>query len=167
MFRNICFASLFCLVISGAALGEVDVRHADMLITLPSNPERSSEGIPGADGKTSTQHRLVINGAEGAIIVWHQDSPPKVDVQAAFKRFRDSVAKTAGGDVVIDEALTQQDYPGRMFLVTIPAKNGYFRVVYFHAEGRFYQVMAVGSLDFVRSDAVHQMFASVKFASAK
>ncbi|MCA9201181.1 MAG: hypothetical protein KDA87_26755, partial [Planctomycetales bacterium] len=70
----------------------------------------------------------------------------------------------AGGEAVIDDAFEWEGHPGRTMLVTIPKANGFFRVSYFYVNGRYYQVMAVGTRDFVRSDSVHKMFASVTFA---
>ena len=120
--------------------------------------------IGGEDGtEPSLQHRLIINKPNGSIIVWYQDAPSIRDADNALQTARDSVVRLARGEVSIDKKVVSQQHPGRYFIVSLPAKNGEFRVAYYLAHGRVYQVMAVGTKDFTRSESSNKMFSSVKF----
>ena len=79
---------------------------------------------------------------------------------------RKSIVRNAGGEVSVDKKTTKQTHPGRYFIVSIPQKNGEFRVAYYFANGRFYQIMAVGTKDFTRSESTDKMFKSAEFLKA-
>ena len=146
------------------AENDVSVRLADLRITLPSKPEKDTVKVGGEDGEEpSWQHRLLVHDRNGSIIVWFQDSPNATDPQLALKAAQETVVRRAGGDVTEEYAIESDDNPGRHFIVAIHANDGEFRVAYYFFAGRFYQIMAVGTAEFTRSDAVNKMFASVRF----
>jgi hypothetical protein len=152
------------LIASGILAAEIDVQHADLKIALPDQPTKDVAKIGGEDGtEPSLQHRLIINKPNGSIIVWYQDSPGITDPEPTLQAARDSVVRTAGGEVSFEKNITKQTHPGRYFIVSIPEKDGEFRVAYFFANRRFYQIMAVGTKDFTRSEATNKMFQSAKF----
>lgn len=149
---------------SGTLAAEVNVQHAGLAISLPDRPANDVAKIGGEDGsEPSLQHRLIINKPNGSIIVWYQDSPGITNPEPALQAARDSIVRAAGGKVSVDRKLTQQGHPGRYLIVSIPKNDGEFRVAYFFADGVTYQVMAVGTKEFTRSDSTDKMFTSVKF----
>ena len=163
-FNTISLAIVVTLNAARILVAGVDVQHADLKITLPDQPSKDVKRIGRDDGtEPSMQHRLIINKPNGSIIVWHQDAPGITDSGPALQAARDSIVRIAGGEVSFDEKVTKQEHPGRYFIVSIPSNGGEFRVAYFFAFGRFYQVMAVGTKGFTRSVATNEMFNSVKF----
>jgi len=149
---------------SAVLAAEVKVQHAELKITLPEKPTKDVKAIGGEDGtEPSRQHRLIINKPNGTIIVWYQDTPGIADPAPALQAARDSIVRLAGGKVSDEKRLTLQEHPGRYFIVAIPEKDGEFRVAYYFAHGRTYQIMAVGTKDFTRSAGTNKMFESVEF----
>lgn len=165
---TVSLAIVTTLSASGILVAEEKVQHADLKITLPDQPTKDVKSIGGEDGtKPSLQHRLIINKPNGSIIVFYQDSPGITDPEPALQAARDSIVRLAGGEVSDEKKLTKQKHPGRYFIVSIPEKDGEFRVAYYFAHGRTYQIMAVGTKDFTRSDATNKMFKSVEFEKSK
>lgn len=141
------------------------VRHGDLQIVLPSRPSSSTERIRSAKSDRGVlQHRLTIDSAQGAIIIWHQEAG-NTDPNETLEVLRDQLLRTAGGNAVVDEAVQLEVHPGRTILVTIP-NRGFFRVTYFYVNGKYYQIMAAGTRAFVGSVSVQQMFSSVSFAKS-
>jgi hypothetical protein len=164
---TLLLATVTTLSASGILSAEVNVRHADLKITLPDRPTKDVKNIGGEDGtEPSRQHRLIINKPNGSIIVWYQDSPGITDAEPVLQAARDLIVRLAGGEVSDEKQLTKQKHPGRYFVVSIPEKDGEFRVAYYFAYGRSYQIMAVGTKDFTRSEATNTMFKSVEFEKA-
>ncbi len=168
MYRTtVSLAIVMSLITSGLLAAEVKVQHADLSITLPDEPTKDVKTIGGDDGaEPRSQHRLIINKPNGSIIVWYQDAPGITDPDPALQAAGDSIVRLAGGEVSEDKRVTKQEHPGRYLIVSIPEKNGEFRVAYFFANGRSYQIMAVGTKDFTRSEATNKMFSSVAFGEA-
>lgn len=161
---TLTLAIVTTLSASAVLSAEVNVKHADLKITLPDKPTKDVEEIGGEDGtEPIRQHRLTIDKPNGSIIVWYQDSPGITDPKPALQAARDAIVRVAGGEVSDEQDLSKQKQPGRYFIVSIPEQNGEFRVAYFLAFGRTYQIMAVGTKDFTRSEATNKMFKSVEF----
>ena len=139
---------------------EVAVKHGKIQLTFPEQPRASVEEIT-SDGQTSKQHRLMIEKPDGAIIVFKQTDGGAKDVQAALKKLCVQVCKVAGSAPAQERDVKLSGNPGRLLLVRIPSNGGWFRVAYFHIDDHFYQVMAVGTKEFLLSDSVNTMFASV------
>ncbi len=154
------------LTATGILHAGVEVEHAELKITLPAEPTRETETIEGPDGaEPKLQHQLIVNQPNGSIIVWHQDADANTDPQQALEAARDAIVKVAGGTVSEDKEFKIEGHPGRYFIVSIPKKNGEFRVAYVFANGRFYQILAVGTPAFTRSESTNEMFKSVSFAT--
>lgn len=161
---TVSLAIVTTLSASGILVAEVKVQHADLKITLPDQPTKDVKTIGGEDGtEPSRQHRLIINKPNGSIIIFYQDSPGITDPETALQAARDSIVRLAGGEVSDEKRLTKQEHPGRYFIVSIPQKDGEFRVAYYFANGRTYQIMAVGTKEFTRSEPMNKMFVSVEF----
>ena len=155
------------LVADDAVAEELEVRHADLRITLPAKPIKDVKQMGGEDGREpSQQHRLIINEPQGTIIVWYQDSPHTTDPEPALRAARDTIVGLAGGEIRLDKAIEKDEHPGRYITVSIPEKKGEFRVAYFFAAGRFYQIMAVGTEEYTHSASINRLFESVRFAEA-
>ncbi len=143
---------------------EVKVEHAELKITLPAEPTRETETIQGPDGtEPKLQHQLVVNQPNGSTIVWYQDADVGANPQQALKVARDAIVKVAGGTLSDDQEFKIEGHPGRYFIVSIPQNKGEFRVAYIFANGRFYQILAVGTQEFTRSESTNEMFKSVTF----
>ncbi len=152
------------LIASGISHAGVDVEHAELKLTLPSEPTRETEKIERQDGAEPTlQHQLIVNEPNGSIIVWSQDAAGITDPNQALQTARDAIVKVAGGTVSVDKEFELQGHPGRYFIVSIPKMNGEFRVAYLFAKGRVYQILAVGTQDFTRSESTNEMFESASF----
>lgn len=158
-FSTRTLAFVLTLSLSEVAFAEVEVEHGDLKITLPSSPMRKTvtiEGLNGAEAKQ--QHQLIINQPNGSIIVWHQEAAGITDPKQALTAAHDSIVKIAGGTVSVDKEFVMQGHPGRYFIVSIPQMDGEFRVAYLFANRRFYQILAVGTQEFTRSEATNKMF---------
>lgn len=159
---------LFVIALIGHALpllaAEIEVEHGGLKVVLPDKPTKDTEQIGGDDGqKPAMQHRLIINQPNGSIIVWYQDAPSIDDPTVALRAARDAVVRSARGEVSVDKNVTLQGHPGRYFIVAIPGK-GEFRVAYYFARGRTYQIMSVGTQEFTRSASTDKMFESAQFS---
>ena len=168
MKRRILFALFVKFVGASAMYADVSVQHADLQITLPSKPVEMTTPIPSAEGAPPRkQYRLMVNDPNGAIIVWHQNAESEKNVADVLQRMAKTIVKTSGGEEVLNQSFVYQGHPGRLVIVPIPAKNGYFRVAYFYVNGKYYQIMAVGPESFVGSEPVSKMFKSVQFPGRK
>lgn len=159
---------LFFIAILGlthtAAIGQVTVQHGDLSVTLPSEPQPSIVELE--DG--AKQHHLNLPFPNGAIVIWHQEAHKDVsDREPGLQAGQDAIVKYAAGEVIESKKVELEGHPGRYFIVSVPAKNGECRVGFYYANGKHYQVMAVGAKEFTRSDDVDKMFSSLTFQSAK
>lgn len=143
------------------ASAQFTATHAEMKITLPEKP--ISDSIDLDDG--TIQHRLMVNRPNGSIIVWQQNANSKVNVSDGLKQAQNAVVKMAGGEVVAQSEKKVDGKPARTFTVAVPEKGGEFRVGYYYANGKNYQVMSVGAPEFTRSKSVDAMFKSIRFQS--
>ena len=152
------------LTVTGITFAEVKVQHAELTITLSAEPTRETETIEGQNGaEPKLQHQLIVNQPNGSIIVWYQNADVGTNPQQALIAARDAIVKVAGGNLSEDKEFQIEGHPGRYFIVSIPQKKGEFRVAYVYANGRFYQILAVGTPDFTRSESTNEMFKSVSF----
>ena len=135
--------------------------HADMKITLPEKP--ASDSIALGDG--TMQHRLMVNRPNGSIIIWQQNANSQIKVSDALKKAQNAIVKMAGGEILAQSEEKVDGKPARTFTVSIPEKGGEFRVGYYYANGKNYQVMSVGAPEFTRSKSVDAMFKSIRFQS--
>lgn len=148
------------LVNQARVSAQFEVQHADLQITLPEKPVSQTHHLE--DG--TKQYRLKVDRPNGSIIVWHQDAnPKKIKVDDALDAGKETILKIAGGKILSESKKQVAGKPARTFTVDIPTNGGEFRVGYYFANEKYYQVMSVGMTDFTRSEAVNDMFKSVKF----
>ena len=153
---------MLCLIIlsfTGSAYAQETVQHGGMRLILPDQPINDSIDL----GDGTKQHRLIMHRPNGSIIVWHQDANPQVPAKAGLQKAQDTIVKMAGGKVLSESQDKVDGQPARTFTVTMPSQGGEFRVGYYYANGKNYQVMSVGTPEFTRSGSVNKMFESVRF----
>ena len=158
---GIVFVAMLVANFANPVTAQFKTQHADLQLTLPSKPQTASVDL----GDGTMQHRLIINQPNGTIIVWHQDANPQIKVEDALQRAEDAVVRMAGGKVLARSQANVAGKPARSFTVTLPEKGGEFRVGYYFANDKVFQVMSVGTPEFTRSDAVDEMFQSIRFAA--
>lgn len=163
--NSILLTLVLSITSTAMAQAGVEVQHADLKLTLPAEPMRKTETIEGQPGtKPTEQHQLIVNQSNGSIIVWHQEASGITDPKQALEVARDAIVKVAGGTVSVDKEFELQGHPGRYFIVPIPKNGGEFRVAYVFANGRMYQILSVGTPEFIRSDSTNEMFKSASLS---
>ncbi|MCI0700756.1 MAG: hypothetical protein L0241_06720 [Planctomycetia bacterium] len=100
-------------------------------------------------------HMFILESDDGktAYGLGYADFPVNPDADLADKVLRgaqDGAMKGVKGKLVTSRDLKLGKYPGREFTLTLPDKNQYRSRIYL-VEGRLYQVIVVGSKDFVAS----------------
>lgn len=127
-------------------------------IMMPGEPKVSESKIPSADGQPTTQKQYVAGGEAGVYLVSFQDNPNLVNanpakITQALNSGREGLKKAFGGEVLEEKQIELMgDHPGREVRLSIPAANGQGRCRLFLAGTRLYQVMAVGTPQFVQSE---------------
>jgi hypothetical protein len=157
-----------CLVVSlshAASARQFRSVEGRFTVIVPSNPVR--QVVPG-DGYSQIQY--VSEMPNGAVVVSFQDNEELVHVSdakrdQALRAGRDALANTFGGRVIADKVLRFQNrYPSRYYVAEVPAMHGFARAQLFLVSGRLYQIMVVGTKEFVFSRSADMVFESFKTA---
>lgn len=136
-------------------------------IRLPGKPKY--EKVPIAEGKT-TQHQFTVGGEQGAYVVSYQDNDNLAggtvdDLKRALESGRDRLKQVFRGELLENKEIElDKKHPGLDFRLTIPQAKGEARCRMYMVDTRLYQVMVIGTPEFVADDEVTQVIESFELA---
>ena len=151
---------------------KVNPKGAGFEVLLPGQPEHSVVPIKSKAGNSVDQQQYLTRFPDGALLISYQPSDLEQladakGLEKAFDEVRDGQAKSYSGKILLNKKL---QIPGavtaREVRITMPAAGGEYRARFFIGNQNFYQVIAIGTPEFVKSQQVQQIFDSFRFTSA-
>lgn len=152
--RTALFASLIAAVLPVASAGQdaepFTSKEGKFKAKFPAKPSEKSQTT---NGITFTMH--ISTTKDGGYIVGIADLPiPDGETAEMTQKRLDGARDGAVGNVkgkLIDskEVTLDKKYPGREFSASLPQKDGLVKARIYLAGKRLYQVMAIGTKDFV------------------
>jgi hypothetical protein len=136
-------------------------------VQLPRDPEESKVPEENAPSETM-QYQYTVGSANGAYVVSYQDNPNMKNADQALleKGLADAQEKVRsgfGGKLLSTKKIKlAKVYPGLEFECEIPAGPGIYRSRTYLVNGRFYQVIAVGTKEFTSADEATAVLHSFK-----
>lgn len=137
-------------------------------LEFPAETESQTQEIPAEMGPiVMNMLSSEINGIV-FMLSWVDDYPPlkqeQVNVKQILINGAQGSAISTGGQIIEQEFITLQGYPGVDFEVSIAALRGLIRSKIFLMENSLYQLMAIGSARDVLSKENDRFFDSFKVA---
>lgn len=137
---------------------------------FPGTPKESRETIgKTADDKPVYQFQFAVESANGAYMVSYQDNPELVNADADQTRKlleggRNGAMKALKGESLKEKETKLDKHRGLEFEFTFT--EGAYRSRIFLVKGRLYQVILVGTKDFVHSQDAEKFLRSFKLKSS-
>jgi hypothetical protein len=137
-------------------------------VDFPGKPEESKQAIKGLDGKGNVdQIQYVFDAGTGAYLASFQPSEnlAKADaktVSAALDSAAERLAKTFAGKILSSEEVKLDTATGKEVRVDCPKIQGLIRSRMYLTNGRFYQLMVLGTKDFVDAKEAEHFLGSFK-----
>lgn len=135
-------------------------------IQLPGKPEQAEVLLAGSKDK---QFQISLGTPQGVYMVSWQDSPKLAESSQqrqieALKLARNSMMKSFKGELVKEEVVSigPQQIQTLRFQISLPEGRGQMLALFFFANAKMYQVMAIGTEDFVRSQQTTQVLKSFR-----
>jgi hypothetical protein len=140
-------------------------------IKMPAKPKDVSQEIdsPGG-GKLKIRIYAAEEENAGAYLVSYADFPEDLvdadDLPGQYDRIQGGIVKSAKGKVLTSKNVkVLKKYPGREVTYTVPALKGTGKVRMFFVEARLYQIMALGTEEFMGREDVGFYFDSFKITA--
>jgi hypothetical protein len=136
-------------------------------VRMPGSPQEQTQEVKTPDGKLSVHLLVSALAVDRVVYVSYSDYPPKA-VEGKQKEFLDGTVKgnvtSLKGKVLSEKKIEvgQGKLPGRELLMDLPDKKQMYRSRIVLAGNRLFQVVAVGSEEFVKSKAVGEYLDSFK-----
>jgi|688.fasta_scaffold00030_53 hypothetical protein len=144
--------------------------EGNFLIKLPGKPQLSKEALSGSK---DVQHQLIAGDANGVYLVSWQESPKlaasseekqlqalKVSREGLEKRFSSQLIKEV-------KILFRDNVVALRFQLQLPEKRGQLHGTFFFANSRLYQIMVIGTDEFVSSQQAKDMLDSFQWTARK
>ncbi len=135
-------------------------------IQLPSKPEETEVAFAGSKDK---QLQISSGTPQGVYMVSWQDSQKLAESSQqrqieALKLARNSMMKSFKGELIKEEVVSigPQQIQTLRFQISLPEGRGQMLGLFFFANAKMYQVMAIGTEDFVRSQQTTQVLKSFR-----
>lgn len=132
-------------------------------IRLPGEPRYEATKVGDAQ---ENQHQFQVAEQNGVYLISYQENPnlkggnPK-QLQAALESGRDRLQKSFSGELIESEDVQLGDkHPGLAFRITIPQARGEARCRFYLVGTRLYQVLALGTPQFVSTEQTKQVIES-------
>ena len=176
MSPRLALCTIMVILLPGSLNGQEQPPNADGLTPFSSEAGKFSIRLPGKPRYEATtvgdakevQHQYQVTGQQGVYLISHQENPnlrggaPK-DLQAALQIGRDGMQKAFRGEVLESKDTTLDGkHPGLSFRLTIPQAGGEARCRFYMVGTRLYQILAIGTPEFVSSDQSTRILASFK-----
>ncbi len=136
-------------------------------VLMPGKPQQQKQAARAGE-KSIEVHIFSAAPAVDRIVYVTYTDHPKADVEGKEEAFVEGTSKgnvaTFKGKLVSDRKLTlgKGKHPGRDILVEMPDKKQQYRARIVLAGNRLYQVVAMGSAEFVKGKQADEYFESFK-----
>jgi len=142
-------------------------------VGFPNQPKISSESLKSDNGDAFIQRQYICEIGNGAILVSFQASDGKLvqnkqALEAAYAATRARLLNATGGQLLDEKDVTVSgSVPARQFHFSIPSRSGEYLTRVFFAEGSFYQLIAVGTPEFIKAPDTLKIIESFQFTHKK
>jgi hypothetical protein len=131
-------------------------------VQMPGTPEEKTQTVAGV-----TLNLFLLEETDGGYAVAYADLPIAADekVEAIQKRLdgaRDGMLRNINATLVRESKITLKGkYQGREIEANLPDKKGLLRARLYVVNKRLYQVMVVGTTDYVRAESATKFLGSL------
>lgn len=137
---------------------------------MPGEPKRNVTKI--GEGQDAVQHQFLVGASNGVYMVAYQEhrgvnGDDSAAIENLFVIGRDGFEKGIGGERTEHKTVTQAKLEGRETRFRIPAHGGLATTRMFFANHRWYQILVMGTADFVQSELSQKFLDSFKVTAAK
>lgn len=149
-------------------LVEFASKEGDFAVKLPGKPAYEKTMVGDAE---EVQHQFTVGQPQGVYLISYQENPNLEEgtpeqMTAALESGRDRLLEAFRGKLVESKETTlDKKHPGLEFSLTIPAAKGEARCRFYMVGTRLYQVMALGTPEFVKSRKSTEVLDSFKLLS--
>jgi hypothetical protein len=157
----VCLAAALLLAADDAntKLEDFAPKGGRFAVQMPGPPKEQTNKVNTAVGPIDVHMFVLSPDPNTAYIVGYSDYPEemikKSDIQKVLDGARDGAVKNVNGKLDWEKKITIDKHPGRDFAISTEHFEGRDRIYLVNA--RLYQVMVVGSKDFI-TDKVAQKF---------
>ena len=157
---------LLSAAVAGDTLKEYKLDDGKFKVLLPATPEAITQKMPAGPPLKLYQ----VRGA-GLYLVATLDIPEAANesddkLQSRLDAGRDQGVQNAKGKLLQETRIKLANkHPGREILVELPASKEVLRGRFYLVEGRMYQLVALGSAEFVQSDSASKFLGSLGVAA--
>ena len=136
-------------------------------VLLPSEPKFSVVTLPDSEDK---QWQIITGGKDGVYMISWQESPflsrsEEKKQMEALKSARDVMMKQMGGELIKEQQTTiGKKHAALQFRMNIQEGKGEMLGIYFFAKDHLFQIMVIGTKDFVYSQQSKEVVDSFQLA---
>jgi len=136
-------------------------------VLMPGKPQEQTQEVKAPDGKLSVHLLVSALALDRVVYVSYSDVPAKA-IEGKQEAFLDSTVKgnvnSLKGKLVTEKKITvgKDKRPGRDVLIDLPDKKQRYRSRIVLSGNRLFQVVALGSEEFVKGKEVEQYLDSFK-----
>lgn len=137
-------------------------------IAFPTKPEESKQAIkPMGGGEEVEQIQFIVGQQNGAFLASHQPAPKLAASDAktisnALDSARDALVRKFEGKVLDSKEVKLDAATGKEVVLDCPKLQGLLRTRMFLTNGRLYQIIVMGTKDFVASPEADYFLESFK-----
>lgn len=137
-------------------------------IKLPSKPELSKETFPDSD---DVQYQLIAGDSNGIFLISWQESPKlaassEEKQMQALKISREGIEKRFSSKLLTESKVPfRERVKALRFKLQLPEKRGQLHGIFFFANSRFYQIMVIGTDQFVSSQQARDVVDSFQLTA--
>lgn len=140
-------------------------------IAFPNKPTVKTEELKSANGDSFIQNQYVCEVGNGAILVTFQPSDEKLarskeTLEEAYSATRSRLLNATGGQLLEEkDVLVSGSVAAREFRFSIPSRSGEYLTRIFFANRKFFQIIAVGTPDFIKESDTREIINSFRFSN--
>ncbi len=144
--------------------------EGDFSIKLPGKPQLSKEALSGSQ---DVQHQLIAGDSNGVYLVSWQDSPKLAASSEekqlqALKVSREGLEKRFSSQLIKENKIPFRDKVVALrFQLQLPEKRCKLHGTFFFANSRLYQIMVIGTDEFVSSRQAKDVLDSFQWLARK
>ncbi len=144
--------------------------EGNFTIKLPGEPQLSKETFSDSQ---DVQHQLIAGDSNGVYLVSWQESPKLAASSEekqlqALKASREGMEKRFSSQLIKENKIPFRDkIVALRFQLQLPEKRGQLHGTFFFANSRLYQIMVIGTDEFVSSQQAKDVLDSFRWTAGK